>query len=355
MKAKLSVIIKAFIICLMFAGAFFAASQIIVPRYVYQNSDYSTTSTVRGFYQLKRNTCDVLILGTSHFVNAMIPQEIYDRKQIRSYNLASEQQSPFLSCYLLKEALKYQSVQAVVMDCNFLTRFNDEEAINMSDELFRKVSDNMRFSLNKIQMINEYTELNGGGEKLSYFLPIIRYHSRWKDLNKVDIEVLTYTKHNELKGFYPLYHEAGVGFTPIDITGDKKEPMDELMREYLERITGICVKENIKLILVNTPENKATVERYNEIKAYADEKGIKYYDLSERSLYERMEISEPKESVTEPDGGEHANLYAAVKISKLIAELLEENGVTGKKDSQWGDTETYYRKIFDDPLFVKQK
>ncbi len=355
MKKKLITIINCIIIIGILSGMFDVLSEVFIPRYVYQNTNAPTTATVEGFYKIKRNTVDLLILGTSHCINGVIPQEIYNETGIRTYNLASEQQSLFLSYYLLREALKYQNPQAVVLDTQFVQSFHDEYPINMGDELFRKVSDRMRFSPLKVEMIQDYCRLNNSDEKISYLIPVVRYHSRWSSMTRDDLEVLTWTKHNELKGFYPLYHVGYRGFEPLTIEGNDTIPMDPIMREYLERITGICKDKNIKLVLFRTPGTGSTVEIHNEIAAYAKANDVLFYDFNEKSLYERLDIKEPEESAIEPDGGEHANLPAAAKISGLLAELLKENGVTGQKDDQWESTKDYYEHIFLDPEYVKRK
>jgi hypothetical protein len=339
----------------MFIGTSVSASALLVPRYVYQNTNAPTTATVRGFYKIKKNTTDVLVLGTSHFLNGLIPQEIYDESHIRSYNLASEQQSLFLSYYLLKEALRFQSPQAVVLDTKFVESFHDDYPINMGDELFRKVSDRMKLSSVKLEMINDYSRLNYSKEKLSYIIPVIRYHSRWSSLTKEDLEALTWEKHNELKGFYPLYHELISGYEPIIPEGNERTPMDPIMREYLEKITGLCREKGIKLILFRTPDKSTTVEIHNEIEAYADENGLVFYDLNDKRLYDTLKIKEPEETICEPDGGEHVNLPAAVKVSDFLAEKLEENGVTGMVDEQWEETAGYFQEILKDPAYVKRK
>ncbi len=355
MKKYISTALNLLIVIGILTGMFMAVSAVFIPRYVYQNTNAPTTATIEGFYKMKKNSVDVLVLGTSHCINGVIPQEIYNENNIRTYNLASEQQSLFLSYYLLKEALRYQSPQAVVLDTQFVQSFHEEYPINMGDELFRKVSDRMRFSSLKAEMINDYCRLNDSDEKLSYLVPVVRYHSRWSSLTKEDLEVLTWTKHNELKGFYPLYHEVISGFEPIIPGGDERTPMDPVMREYLEKITDLCRKKGVRLFLFRTPAKGTTVGIHNEIADFARENDLVFYDFSEKDLYDRLDIKEPEESICEPDGGEHANLPAAAKISNLLAKLLEEDGIKGSKDEQWESTAEYYDNIFGDPEYTKRK
>lgn len=65
---------------------------------------------------MQKDTVDVLFLGSSHGVTSFLPQELYNQYGITGYNLGCEQQGMVTSYYWLKEALRYQSPKAVVLD-----------------------------------------------------------------------------------------------------------------------------------------------------------------------------------------------------------------------------------------------
>ena len=81
-----------------------------------------TTLSYLNFYEMEEDTIDVLFMGSSLAATSYIPQELYDRYGITSYNLASEKQSPVISYYWLKEALRYQSPKVLILDCYYLFR-----------------------------------------------------------------------------------------------------------------------------------------------------------------------------------------------------------------------------------------
>ena len=51
------------------------------------------SETYQGFYQMKRNTIDVIIIGTSHGACSYNPNEMYKHAKIRAYNLSSSLQN----------------------------------------------------------------------------------------------------------------------------------------------------------------------------------------------------------------------------------------------------------------------
>lgn len=331
-------------------------SRILVPEYLYQNSEIASTSTMEGFYRLDRDSVDVLILGSSHLANGLIPQEIYDSSGITSYNLSFEQESPMLSYYLLREALRYQTPQAVIVDLCQAYRYTGDHDINMWGELWRKPVDSMRLSEVKRELIDDLYVRGDIEEKASYYLPLIRYHSRWKELRPEDFERLLWHKHYELMGFYPQYYENVSGFEPLQLTGSEAlDPLDPVMRDYCVRIGELCREKDIKLIFMSTPGRDIDEAKHNAFASLASEQGGYLIDMSEISVYERVGNKEPEETFFKEDGDEHMNLKAAVKTSYLTGEILTELGVQGHKDQQWEETRDYYKNISGDPEYIKRK
>jgi hypothetical protein len=147
-------------------------------KYLYDQRE-PHTETYKGFYGMRRNSIDVVIVGTSHSAAAFNPQDLYDKAQIRSYNLSSSAQTVWNSYYWVKEASRYHDLSAVIFDCNYLFSTYVYEAAA------RKTLDNMKPGLVKYEAakVNVGMYKNGTQSVLSYFLPLIRYHSRWKELN----------------------------------------------------------------------------------------------------------------------------------------------------------------------------
>lgn len=90
-------------------------NRILIPKCYYDDS-WPTTSTYQGFYQMEKDSVDVLFLGSSCAAAGLNPQEFYDSYGIRSYNLGCEGQSLLTSYYWLEEALRFQSPKVVVLE-----------------------------------------------------------------------------------------------------------------------------------------------------------------------------------------------------------------------------------------------
>ena len=159
MKEQIKNIFKCVLFLLILLCSLTAINKVLVPKYILKNSTWPTTSSYRQFYKMEPNSIDVLFFGSSVCVNAFIPQEIYNDYGIRSYNLGSEQQSIFLSYYWLKEALRSQKPQVVVLDTKFMWDLHPENPINTTEGLTRKCLDPMHYSDVKKEAVHNLCEL----------------------------------------------------------------------------------------------------------------------------------------------------------------------------------------------------
>ena len=181
---------KKFLLAVVFLCTLFSClyyiNWLMKPKYYSCNSRWPSTETYNGFYNMKKNTIDVLFLGSSVAVNNFCPQKIYNDYGIRSYNLGSEQQSIILSYFWLKEALRYQKPKVVVLEGRFLWNWHPESPLNTTEGLTRKCIDPMRLSLLKMEAINAICEIDRKQTIISYYLNNFRFHTRWKYLGEND-------------------------------------------------------------------------------------------------------------------------------------------------------------------------
>ena len=97
--------VKLAVFLILLAVSLGAVNRLLIPKYYY-NSDWPTTSTYLDFYNLDKDSVDVLFLGSSHCAAAFSPVELYREYGIRSYNLGCEQQNLLVSYYWLNTNFK---------------------------------------------------------------------------------------------------------------------------------------------------------------------------------------------------------------------------------------------------------
>lgn len=330
------------------AGAFFSAAfGLIVPKFVRANTVWTTTSTFRNFYGMERNTIDVLCFGSSHAATSFVPQELYRRRNVRAYNLGSEQQSLVTTYWWLREALRFQSPSAVLLDCYLLFPYNRGEPLNAAESMTRKAFDSMRWSAVKAMAARDLERHDKKLSAWSFVLPNIRYHERVKHLAPEDFIAGRLTKNDRLKGYAPLLYPSNIAFSPIADGGGEEEPMVPLMEEYLEKIAGLCAERGIALVLYKIPTVAWNAGRHNRVARFAEERGLPFIDFNREDLHSALRFDFARDMA---DGG-HASFWGARKISRHLADVLwREHGAGGVIDAQWERTEAAYRDLERDAL-----
>lgn len=335
--------IKCCIFLIVLVISLININKILEAKYYIKNSRWPTTSTYKQFYNMDKESIDVIFLGSSVVVNAFIPQELYNDYGIRSYNLGSEQQSMFLSYYWLKEALRFQKPKVIVLDARFMWDVHPENAINTNESLTRKCLDPMKWSNVKMEAVHELCKLDKSQSELSYYLTNIRYHSRWSNVQEYDFDTKM-GDSSELKGYGPILADGPTSYTTFEEEDTSvTTQFVPLMKEYLDKITSLCKSNDIELILIDLPGNKMNDGINNALKTYARESGIDYYNLCSTRYYNEIGATLPQENIVS-----HQNVWGAIKTSKYIGRLLQDKyGVEAVVDDQYESTKAYYEHVID--------
>ena len=333
-------IIRSGVFLAILVSSLLAINSILTPKFNFRNSIWPTTSTYKQFYEMDRDSVDVLFIGSSVVVNAFIPQEIYNEYGIRSYNLGSEQQSIFLSYYWLKEALRFQKPKAVVLDLKFMGNSHPENPINTVETLQRKCLDPMKWSSVKREAVHRLCQLDQSQSELSYYLTNIRYHSRWTGLQEYDFDD-EMMDSSTLMGYAPMTADGPASYT----TYEQKDPavtteFVPLMQEYLDLIVELCKENDIRLMLVDLPGNEMNDAINNTRAAYAEKNGIEYYNLCSTEYYNEIGAVLPQENVVS-----HENIWGAIKTSRFVGGILAgQYGIGPVFDEQYEAAREYYEQ-----------
>ncbi len=352
-KSKIKITIKLVLFVIVICTCVSMVNEWMKPKYYY-TEDWPSTNTYMDFYKLERNTVDVLFFGSSHAVSSFNPQVIYDDYGITSYNLGSEQQSLLVTYFWLREALKYQSPKAIVLDTYTFHKYRDAyiyNNMNCSEESVRKAMDSMRFSPLKVEASMAIEKVDPTHIGLSFLLLNIRYHSRWTSLGENDYTENEMINHGGIKGFSALNGtEPGkkeVTFKDSDLSTAEAEPMVEIADEYLDKIVELCKKEGIELILVNIPCGES-INRYKTTKEFADKNNLPYYDLNEEKLYNDIGYNAEKYRYG------HPNYLGAEVISRFIGELLlDDYNIPTRKDKSYDQSRINYENRIDNIKLIE--
>ncbi|MCD8353739.1 MAG: hypothetical protein LUC47_05450 [Clostridiales bacterium] len=313
-KNAVKVGLKAVAFLAILAALFLAASQLLRTKWVTQNQEEYIYGNL---YDLNEDSLDVLILGNSQAVYGFSPVEMYDRAGISAYTLGGSSAALMSNYYWMLEACKTQDPSLVILDVSGLLE-------PFRENYERKRIDVMRFSMTKVQNI---LAMDGLAEDslLSYFIPMLKYHTRWSELEGTDFGYgvnsdLTY-RGQDLED----YCKNTLNYKKLIIDNDDPEEglreMYDYQLEYFDKIYTYCQENDMELLLVKTPKYSWIGSDAAQVQALADEYGLTYIDFN----WEEMLNAIGYDIKTDMKDADHLNVKGADKLSDWLCDYLKEN------------------------------
>ena len=282
---------------------------IVVPLFNYFGSLYKsaadknvinafTKQRFDDFYALEENSLDMVFLGSSHSYCTFDPEIIDSGLNLNSFQMGTPLQHSDTSYYELKEILKTQHPEYVVMEVYW----------DVLDDKFDLQQANSFFEVLKSEDIkNEYIkDVFPLADKVKYYLLPIRYQQSYfayegsqmeKEIeNKYGVtkkqgEVQQGEEYYRSKGY--VYSNQLMISTEYDTTNQfrnfdgKDFEINSTQRKYIEKIVKLCKDENIQLIFVTAPVANVSMSYiknydlvHNAVAAMAAENGVPYIDYN---------------------------------------------------------------------------
>lgn len=341
MKNQIKIIIIK-CICFVFIGVilFQVATSILTPKWV-KAADNRMGKIMKGFYEEPKNSLDVIFMGNSDVYRGVSPITLWEEYGIASYNYVSSGQRMWTAYYMLMESLKYQKPKVIVL--NMDSAFNETKS---SESNYRKVFDNMKMSVNKIEAITAPVYKNKKKDILSYVFPIIRYHSRWAELEKEDFRYAFKKEAFAYKGMdvTTLVKPYTDGTAYMNRDNSKDEIKGNSLK-YLQKIIKVCEENDITLVLLELPSADSwSKDRSEKTAEFAKLNNKEFFDMN-------LKLDEIGFDWTTDtaDGGDHLNVYGAEKVSKFLGKVLQEQyNIPSRKEDEryieWNEAARIYHE-----------
>lgn len=314
---------------------------------VFKLKNYNTFKFNYYLYNSSREKVNVGFFGGSHAYNAFCPAVIYNDYGVKSINYSSSGQPISLTYYVMKEVTKAQKLQVAVVDLYYLGLNSENFEQN---GYLHNVIDNFKFSKNKIDAIQNSVKKE---DWLTFFIPLIKYHSRWSELTLNDFKK---TKGNKfLLGWNADKGYFGEQFNDLK---DNKNLIDipKKSLEYLNLIIELCEANNINLIFTSLPHDYLTAGRpgewvedeyamFNSVKQHLNQKQIDFIFFND--LLDEMNFSPPLDMFNSG----HVNIDGSVKVSqyigKYIRNIYNPEVIDISSDNKWNDYYQQYLNYFE--------
>lgn len=314
---------KAFFKFLFFSIILVVLINIITPILILKTNHRG--KLIEGLYNHTGNSYDVVLMGGSHMNSGIDPNILWKSYGITSFNYATGGQSIDVTYYMLKEVLKNHKVKIAVVDAYYLAR----SAKYGTKQYISNALDNMKFSLNKLDAINNCVPLK---DRFSYLFPILKYHYRWNELTKRDF---TYKSNEEYyqKGFdagTKVYGKSDSTLNQTSSTVSRSTKLPEKSYIYLKKIIDLCNKNGVKLILFNTPfdynSDSASDEwvhdqapLFNTVSKIAHNNNIPFINYNDKIKQIGFDFK------NEMYNSGHLNIKGSIKVSTDFSKYLNQN------------------------------
>ena len=306
MKSFLSISVSIILLIAML----WLAQKILVPKY---QGTIVEGAMIEEYYK-ETTDHDVVFIGDCEVYENISPIKLWEEYGITSYIRGSAQQLPWQSYYLLEDTLRYETPKVVVFNVLAL-KYNkpQNEAYN------RMTLDGMRWSSSKIKDIK--ASMTDEEHFIDYVFPILRYHSRWTELEKDDL-VHAFSKDPvTVNGYYMRTDIKPQGDFPR-VPPLANYTLGSNAMSYLDRMRELCSEKGIELVLMKAPtEFPHWYDQWDEqIVAYAEKYGLRYINMIPLKDEIGLDMS-----VDTYDGGLHLNLTGAEKLAVYIGRILRDD------------------------------
>ena len=146
-------------------------------------------TTLADLYSEEKGSIDMVIVGSSHVNNGIIPNIFWEENGISATNAYSWAQPTWTAYYYIREALRVQDPDIVILDLYGMTYGNSYIMPEEIDRINYENSFNIDMNLNFLGLIRTSEKVGLDLRYYEDFLNLPRYHTRWKDLDSEDADL----------------------------------------------------------------------------------------------------------------------------------------------------------------------
>lgn len=270
---------------------------------------------------------NILILGNSHadggFRAADMAEMLsLENKDISVFNYALYGMRMEQMLFFVKEIMKTHVPDLIILETYAFCPLADEHR----EILARRAFDVFPLNLNKVEAIR-YCVLE---DRASFYIPLIKYHTRWKELSSSDLRLLYDERLWSLTGGNGSEREE-VCKNPGDEWFLQQPPqeMREITpteKECLERFLVLLEEENIPLLFVSVPYKiQMGLDSIEQIKinnylreTYVNGDTIRLLDMN--LMWQELNFN-----YDDLSNEGHVNAKGADKVTACLVKYLEEN------------------------------
>lgn len=276
---------------------------------------------ISGYYSEPDYSLDMLYIGGSACFMYWAPIEAYKQYGITSYSLGFGSMDPKVLKTALKEALRTQSPSLIVIDARPF-QYGGAEAI--SELSMRNYADSVQYSWDRMRIVNQLVPskliLADSADKASFLLDIIKYHTRWTELDHMSWNLIDNKNKNKNMGF-SIVEKFGylkeIGCSQITEEAQLTDALNEIFIDLLEYCSSLDAQV---LFVTNSyleqPEDRM---KYNYIKRIISGYGnISYINTNDYNQHMGLDYSKDFIDIN------HVSIFGAEKFTGFLAGYIQQ-------------------------------
>ncbi|MCM1103347.1 MAG: hypothetical protein NC409_04495 [Clostridium sp.] len=249
--------------------------------YLYRGALAHTRAHVSGFYDEKKDSLDVIMIGTSATFSAFMPMEAWNEYGMVSYNFSINTLYTNSIKYYVREALKTQSPKLLIIDiAPFLFGHHSfgkmEEAFEVPT---RYNTDGLSLSKNRFDLINEVVPV--WGDRLKFYFDLFYYHG---DTIPQPASVQN-RQHSVSKGYDNLPIRQIYAKGELEERGQAEIVLDEVNNEAFLELLEELQGYDIPILFVSQPYLNVKDRNVDGLAAYMErvigEYGFAFLNLTD--------------------------------------------------------------------------
>ena len=303
-------VLAGVLVLILVIGSLYLLQRLLVPKY---QTGIVEGSMVEEYYK-DESDHEVLFVGDCEVYENFSTITLWENYGITSYIRGSAQQLTWQSYYLLEDALRYETPKVVVFNVLAL-KYNEPQS-----EAYNRMSiDGMKWSSSKVN--NIMASMTKEEYLIDYMFPLLRYHSRWAELNCDDFEHICTKDLVTHNGYYMRVDSKAQGEFPSP-TPLADYTLGDTAMGYMQKMADLCEEKGIELVLIKAPtEFPHWYDEWDaQVVEFAEENGLDYINYI--PLQDEIGLDM---SVDTYDAGLHLNTSGAEKMADYFGAWLVEN------------------------------
>lgn len=294
------------------AAAFFLALAVTV-RYVLSVLEWKDgygLKTWDEFYDLPKNSADILCYGSSHNMCTVNHGLLWNQHGFTSASAGGIGLSLRTTYYFIRETLNYQKPKVILLETVY-TVWESEEYTGYEEVMA------LNHSKDRAALVKELYE--GDENYKDYLLRLPVYHTRYWEITKRDFTGFGMYSLGYY-GTWNLYRDG----QPRDFSQTAVPvPIDAEKLIWLDKIVELCRQEEIELVFYLAPYNAAvTDDEWNKldwVEQYAAENQIPMINFNKLNSEINLDFT------NDYADNHHLNVYGGAKVTEYLGNYLAEN------------------------------